>query len=294
MAYIEKINWQSDEIVNPADLNRIEAGIGANDVAITAYTAADVLTKLKTVDGIGSGLDADLLDGLASGNATGNIPVSNGTLNVNLNADKLDGLQATAFATSAQGTLAVNAAPNTSLVNLAGTGRTTETVKGNANAVVAHLADLITDTNGTHGLRIEIGAWTPVFKGFLTTGVCAYSKQAGIYYKIGQMVYVEFDVRISNITTKPIGYYFLDGLPFATATSSTINNINHFTFSANACSGGVSESFRKILGADLSDTQIQLKIINAGLIDNAVDTTCALVTGANNIWLQCGGWYIAN
>lgn len=32
----------------------------------SAYTAADVLTKLKTVDGAGSGLDADLLDGLSS------------------------------------------------------------------------------------------------------------------------------------------------------------------------------------------------------------------------------------
>jgi microcystin-dependent protein len=31
------------------------------------YTASDVLTKLKTVDGAGSGLDADLLDGLNSG-----------------------------------------------------------------------------------------------------------------------------------------------------------------------------------------------------------------------------------
>ena len=30
----------------------------------SAYTAADVLTKVKTVDGTGSGLDADLLDGL--------------------------------------------------------------------------------------------------------------------------------------------------------------------------------------------------------------------------------------
>lgn len=44
----------------------------------TDYTAADVLTKLLTVDGAGSGLDADLLDGLnsaaflrASGAATG-------------------------------------------------------------------------------------------------------------------------------------------------------------------------------------------------------------------------------
>jgi microcystin-dependent protein len=33
----------------------------------SSYTAADVLTKIKTVDGAGSGLDADLLDGISSG-----------------------------------------------------------------------------------------------------------------------------------------------------------------------------------------------------------------------------------
>jgi hypothetical protein len=32
----------------------------------STYTAADILTKIKTVDGVGSGLDADLLDGLTS------------------------------------------------------------------------------------------------------------------------------------------------------------------------------------------------------------------------------------
>lgn len=32
----------------------------------SAYTAADILTKIKTVDGAGSGLDADLLDGQSS------------------------------------------------------------------------------------------------------------------------------------------------------------------------------------------------------------------------------------
>lgn len=37
-------------------------------VASSTYTAADVLTKVKTVDGSGSGLDADLLDG-AEGSA---------------------------------------------------------------------------------------------------------------------------------------------------------------------------------------------------------------------------------
>lgn len=39
----------------------------ADFVAATSYTAADVLAKLLTVDGASSGLDADLLDGFSSG-----------------------------------------------------------------------------------------------------------------------------------------------------------------------------------------------------------------------------------
>lgn len=35
-------------------------------LAITDYTAADILTKIKTVDGTGSGLDADLFQGAAA------------------------------------------------------------------------------------------------------------------------------------------------------------------------------------------------------------------------------------
>ena len=41
----------------------------------TAYTAADVLAKLKTVDGSGSGLDADLLDGKHAGINNGNVAI---------------------------------------------------------------------------------------------------------------------------------------------------------------------------------------------------------------------------
>ena len=39
----------------------------AGYLAASSYTAADVLAKIKTVDGSGSGLDADTLDGLSSG-----------------------------------------------------------------------------------------------------------------------------------------------------------------------------------------------------------------------------------
>lgn len=53
-------------------------------------------------DGSGSGLDADLLDGKNSGNASGNIPISNGALNAGLVADKLDGYDALAFPRKAE------------------------------------------------------------------------------------------------------------------------------------------------------------------------------------------------
>ncbi len=44
--------------------------------------------------GSGSGLDADLLDGINLGNASGLVPISNGTKCVNLNADLFDGYNA--------------------------------------------------------------------------------------------------------------------------------------------------------------------------------------------------------
>ena len=62
--------------------------------------AASAATKLwhDANDGTGSGLDADLLDGYHAGNATGQVPLSNGTVNTNLNADMIDGVHITAIA----------------------------------------------------------------------------------------------------------------------------------------------------------------------------------------------------
>lgn len=48
-----------------ATVSYVDTGL-AGKVNTTTYTANDVLTKIKTVDGAGSGLDADLLDGLDS------------------------------------------------------------------------------------------------------------------------------------------------------------------------------------------------------------------------------------
>jgi len=85
-----------------------------NALPAASYTAADVLAKVKTVDGVGSGFDADLLDGqqgsyyqpASSAITTGNI----GSQSVS-NADTVDGQHASAFATAAQGEKADAAAP---------------------------------------------------------------------------------------------------------------------------------------------------------------------------------------
>ena len=70
---------------SPLTNNQVDANftnLNADKLESSAYTAADVLAKIKTVDGATSGLDADLLDGIEAGSflrsdtddtATGNI-----------------------------------------------------------------------------------------------------------------------------------------------------------------------------------------------------------------------------
>ena len=52
--------WSSDKV--SMELQAVESAA----LPVSSYTASDVLTKIKTVDGVGSGLDADTLDGIDS------------------------------------------------------------------------------------------------------------------------------------------------------------------------------------------------------------------------------------
>ncbi|WP_256846904.1 hypothetical protein [Paenibacillus sp. Pae108] len=71
MAYTAKTNWTPADGVSDADLNRIEQGIKDAHAVTDTYTAADVLSKIKTVDGAGSGLDADTVRGYVPVNKAG-------------------------------------------------------------------------------------------------------------------------------------------------------------------------------------------------------------------------------
>jgi hypothetical protein len=85
--------------VNEGQFDSVTSAMIVNGT-VTAFDLLDgtALSEILDDDGPGSGLDADLLDSRQSGNANGNVPVSNGTLNTNLNADLLDGQHASAFA----------------------------------------------------------------------------------------------------------------------------------------------------------------------------------------------------
>jgi hypothetical protein len=97
-----------------------DAAASDDAMALGQFTGAAILSRLLTVDGAGSGLDADKVDGYEVGAASGNIPRSNGALSVNLNADRLDGYHASQTpgadqipALSATGVLALPSAAHT-------------------------------------------------------------------------------------------------------------------------------------------------------------------------------------
>lgn len=105
-------------LLDDADAATALTTLGALPAA--SYTAADVLSKLLTVDGAGSGLDADTLDGVqASGFAalsgatfTGNVNFGNGTYSNEVAIH--DAVTTTAQATTSAVAVVVNTTMNTS------------------------------------------------------------------------------------------------------------------------------------------------------------------------------------
>lgn len=70
--------------------NAVTSLNSGNLTDVRAYCSAII----NPVMGAGSLLDADLLDGKTSGHSTGQIPISDGTVNTTLNADTVDGAHA--------------------------------------------------------------------------------------------------------------------------------------------------------------------------------------------------------
>ena len=70
---------------------------------------------------------------------------------------------------------------------------------------------------GAHGLKVEVGTWTPTFGGNVVAGTHTYSKQVGAYYKIGKLIVCSFWVSLSAKDSEMSGITSIYGLPFSSA-----------------------------------------------------------------------------
>ena len=140
-----------------ANFDNLNTEVGSK-LATTTYTAADVLTKIKTVDGTGSGLDADLLDGLNTSvnDTSGNSVVirSSGNFSANIITANLVGAVTGNVTGNLTGTVTGNATNVSGVVaiNNGGTGATTDTAARTAlglGTMATQAANNVTITGGS-------------------------------------------------------------------------------------------------------------------------------------------------
>lgn len=122
----------------------------------------------------------------------------------------------------------------------------------NVQNLNTHKADLATDSDGVHGIKIESGTFTPT-----VIGTNTYSVQTGKYKKINNIVY--FSLKIT-LTAKdaytPAGDLFIGGLPFVPIEAMSIPSpiIQNLSY----------DSGKQIIAVVLSSSQIKFQYTVTG------------------------------
>jgi len=95
-------------------------------------------------------------------------------------------------------------------------GQALDATKGKelGDLISTHTADLITDSDGAHGLKVEEGDWTPTLVGSSGTYNHTYTIRYGKYYKVGKKVHVVCQLVLSAKDATMAGGLNINGLPF--------------------------------------------------------------------------------
>lgn len=100
-------------------------------------------------------------------------------------------------------------------------------VSEQSNEVATHKLENVTLGNTPHGIAYERGVFTPTIEGAIVKGINVYSSQKGYYTRINDVVYVEFEIELSqlNVNSDMSGAISISGLPFA-VTNPYLPSVN--------------------------------------------------------------------
>jgi len=187
-----------------ATVSVLNTDVGLSGKTLLTAEVASTVTALITFD-----RDPSAPFGVTSGSA----------VVTNLDADKLDGLEGSAYlGLAAGGTVA---------------GAVTFTLAPILTAGLKFPAtqNAIADVNTLDDY--EEGSWTPVIGGSGGTSGQTYGTQAGRYVKIGRLVVCTFTVTLTAKGTIT-GNAQIQGLPFTSDTTASIQPANSLNFGAMA------------------------------------------------------------
>lgn len=202
-----------------ADITLANTSAGLSTKTVVTAEGAHTVTGLHTFD-----RDPNAPFAVASGSA----------VVTNLDADKLDGLEASAFATISGTETFTNKTLTSPTVNSPTIA--TPTITGAVTLSGGQLAFPASQSASAGANTLddyEEGAWTPVIGGAGGTSGQAYSSQVGSYVKIGKFVFCYFDVRLSTEGTIT-GNAQISGLPFTSENTSNLNAATSLWFDALA------------------------------------------------------------
>lgn len=127
----------------------------------------------------------------------------------------------------------------------------------------------------------EEGTWTPTLQFSISTGTIGYAERVGRYTKIGDMVFIQMNIRLNEYTGANSGLNSITGLPFLPRTG------DDFVFS---CFYAGVVNFDGIIGARI-DSSNGLRVVKVGANSISVNESNAF---SNSFQLRFSACYKVN